>query len=240
MGEQALSPKIFSVGGRLGYVDDGTTPNTMFVVHEYAAAPLIFEVRGLPQRVDAKDKMDEYRGMSVGTVMQYENGYIAVPNYTAAAAFGPDDRMIKRWGNYPAPAEGPDPGAPDNAGQETHFANFIKAVRSRKASDLTAEILEGHLSSALCHTGNISYRLGQQASPDAIREKISGHPEATETFGRMAEHLAKNDVDIAANHLSIGEFLQMDPGTERFIGNADADRLLTREYRAPFIVPAKV
>jgi hypothetical protein len=86
--------------------------------------------------------MDEYRGMSVGTVMQYENGYIAVPNYTAAAAFGPDGRMIKRWGNYAAPKEGPDPGAPDNSGQETHYENFVKAVRSRKASDLSADIIE--------------------------------------------------------------------------------------------------
>ena len=32
----------------------------------------------------------------------------------------------------------------------------------------------------------------------------------------------------------------MDPATERFIGNAEADKLLTREYRAPFIVPENV
>ncbi|HEX8309894.1 MAG TPA: Gfo/Idh/MocA family oxidoreductase [Chthoniobacteraceae bacterium] len=240
LGEQTLSPKIFSAGGRLGYADDGETPNTMFVVHEYAAAPLIFEVRGLPAKADAKNQMDRYRGMSVGTVMQYENGYISVPDYTSAAAFGPDDRMIKRWGTFPAPKEGPDPGKPDNSGEGSHFANFINAVRSRKASDLTAEILEGHLSSALCHTGNISYRLGRKASPGAIREKISGNKEATETFGRMAEHLAANQVDITADQLALGEFLQMDPSTERFIGNAEADKLLTRDYRAPFIVPEKV
>ena len=35
LGETALSPKIWSVGGRLGYIDDGETPNTMFAVHDY-------------------------------------------------------------------------------------------------------------------------------------------------------------------------------------------------------------
>ena len=32
-----------------------------------------------------------------------------------------------------------------------HFANFVDAVRSRDAGNLNADILEGHLSSALCH-----------------------------------------------------------------------------------------
>jgi hypothetical protein len=45
-------------------------------------------------------------------------------------------------------------------GDADHFANFLSAVRSRKHTDLNADILEGHLSSALCHLGNISYRLG--------------------------------------------------------------------------------
>src|SRR6187401_2205023 len=48
LGEDALSPSVFALGGRLGYVDDGETPNTMFLVHGYEKAPLIFEVRGLP------------------------------------------------------------------------------------------------------------------------------------------------------------------------------------------------
>jgi hypothetical protein len=32
----------------------------------------------------------------------------------------------------------------------------------------------------------------------------------------------------------------MDPQSERFIGNAHANELLTRDYRKPFVVPAKV
>jgi len=38
----------------------------------------------------------------------------------------------------------------------------------------------------------------------------------------------------------LGVALNMDPKTERFVGNALADVLLTREYRKPFVVPKNV
>ena len=100
--------------------------------------------------------------------------------------------------------------------------------------------MEGHLSSALCHTGNISYRLGKQAEPGEIREIIKGDKEAVETLGRMEEHLEANGVDLKVNKLSLGTFLKMDPKSERFIGNDKANELLTRDYRKPFVVPEKV
>ena len=34
--------------------------------------------------------------------------------------------------------------------------------------------------------------------------------------------------------------VKFDPATEKFIGNAAADKLLTREYRAGFVVPEKI
>jgi predicted dehydrogenase len=222
LGETALSPRILSVGGRLGYVDDGTTPNTLIIFHAYAKAPLIFEVRGLPERAGA-DKMGQFQGAGIGIVIHCEGGHVLVPNYTSAIAFDKSDRQIRKF-----------------QGSESHHGNFIKAVRSRKSTDLNADILEGHLSSALCHTGNISYRLGRLASPDEIRAGIRGQPDAEDTFGRMLEHLELNEVDLAATQATLGMPLVMDPATERFVGNADADKHLTRDYRAPFVVPAKV
>ena len=239
LGEGALSPKVWSVGGRLGYVDDGETPNTMFTIHEYEKAPLIFEVRGLPESSDSKS-MDKYRGGNgVGVYVQYENGHIYVPDYNSAAAFDKDGKMVQRWGNFPAPKDSADPGAPDNTGQGSHHQNWILGVRERKPAQLNAEILEGHLSSALCHTANISLRLGKAQAPGAILEKVKGDANAADSFARMAEHLKKNGVDIEKDQLAVGEHLVMDPKTERFIGNAAADKLLTRDYRAPYIVPEK-
>src|SRR5205807_1494988 len=77
-------------------------------------------------------------------------------------------------------------------GEAIHFSNFIKAVRSRKREDLNADILEGHLSSALCHLGNISYRLGKQSDPEELQATLKNDGAATETLARMEEHLAAN------------------------------------------------
>jgi predicted dehydrogenase len=222
LGVNELSPRVFSVGGRLGYIDDGETPNTQIVYHDYPQAPLIFEVRGLPERSDS-EKMDKFKGGSVAVVVHCENGYVVVPSYSKAIAYDKDDQQIKVF-----------------EGATDHFANFLKGVRSRKISDLNADILEGHLSSALCHTGNISYRLGAKTSPDQIREQIKGDRDALPTFERMAEHLAANGVDLNQTKATLGPVLKMDPKAETFYGNPQASELLTRKYRGPFVVPVKV
>ncbi len=224
-GENALSPRVLSVGGRLGYVDDGETPNTQIVFHDYAKAPLIFEVRGLPEKKGSSnmDKFPAKNGGSVCVNIHCEGGLVHVPNYNRAIAYDKNGEKIVEF-----------------QGAESHYANLIKAVRSRKVSDLHADILEGHLSSALCHTGNISYRVGKQESPDAIREAIKADKEATEAFGRMAAHLEANGVDLTQTKATLGAFLKMNPKTEKFVNNSGANALLTREYRKPFVVPEKV
>ena len=224
LGEDALSPGVFAIGGRLGYVDDGETPNSLIVFHDYKKAPLIFEVRGLPAAADEKG-MDKYRGTSVGVIVQYENGHILCPDYENAIAFDGSGKEIKKFSKH---------------GGENHYANFLKAVRSRKTADLHGKILDGHISSALCHTGNIAYRLGKKAAPGDIAEKIKGSKDAADSFERLSAHLAANKLDLTTEQLTLGEHLKFDPAAEKFIGNPEADKLLTREYRAPFIVPEKV
>jgi predicted dehydrogenase len=220
LGVMELSPRIFAVGGRLGYVDDGETPNTMVIYHDYPGAPLIFEVRGLPEKTGSKN-MDKYKGAGIGIVIECEGGHVTVPSYSSATAYDKEGKVIKEW-----------------KGGSGHHENWLKAVRSRKHEDLHADILEGHLSSALCHTGNISYRLGAAKSPGEIKEGIRADAGLAEAFDRMTEHLAVNGVDIAQEKVTLGLPLKMDPKTERFIGNAAAEAMLTRPYRAPFIVPA--
>lgn len=221
LGEMVLSPRILSFGGRVGYVDDGETPNTQIILHDYPTAPLIFEVRGLPTKTGARE-MDRYKGADIGIVVECEGGHVTVPSYTAAAAYDKDGKLIKEW-----------------KGSESHYANFIKAVKSRKVEDLHADILEGHLSSALCHTGNISYRLGKQSKPEEIKERIKSEKGMEDAFGRMTEHLAANGVDIQKDILTLGEPLLMDPKKERFLKNKKADEMLTRPYRPGFVVPDK-
>jgi hypothetical protein len=117
----------------------------------------------------------------------------------------------------------------------------LKAVRSRKSSDLNAEILEGHQSAALCHVGNISYRLGQPVSPARIEERLQSLPNsesALEAFERTRKHLGENGVDPQESRLTLGALLRMNSTQEMFIENPDANALLVREYRKPFALPS--
>jgi predicted dehydrogenase len=221
LGVNELAPRVFSVGGRVGYIDDGETANTQIILQDYPGAPLFYEVRGLPAKTGARE-MDKYKGADIGIVIECEGGHVTVPSYTAAAAYDKSGVKIQEW-----------------KGSEDHYANFIKAVRSRKHTDLNADILEGHLSSALCHTGNISYQLGAKQPPEKIREAIRSDKFSSEAFERMAEHLAANDVDMAKEQLTLGVVLKMDPKKETFIGNAEAGKMLTRPYRPGYVVPDK-
>ena len=215
LGVNELSTSVFSIGGRLGYEDDGTTPNTQIVFHDYRPAPLIFEVRGLPT--------ENLRGAGVGAMIDCEGGHLLIKSYSGAIAFDKDGAEVKKF-----------------EGASDHFENFIKAVRSRKVSDLNADILEGHLSAALCHTANISYRLGKQHPPEGIRDAVMNNKEMAEMLARMEEHLAANQVDLKKTPATLGVVLKMDPKSERFVGNTAANEMLSRDYRAPFVVPTKV
>mgnify|MGYP003314621598 CR=1 FL=1 len=72
----------------------------------------------------------------------------------------------------------------------------MDAVRSRNWKDLTAEVEEGHLSSALCHLANVAYRTERT--------------------------------------------LHFDSKAETFSGDEEANALLTRDYRSPYVVPSSV
>jgi len=61
----------------------------------------------------------------------------------------------------------------------------------------------------------------------------------------LAGNIEQGHLSSAYCHLGniayrLGRKLQINPSSESFVNDAEADRMLTREYRAPFIVPAKV
>jgi predicted dehydrogenase len=234
LGEKQLPASVVSIGGRLGYVDDGETPNTQTIAYGYEKAPLYFEVRGLPSAKDSKE-MDNYRGSKIGVVLQYENGHILIPSYTSVLAYDNSGKLVHSFGGDKGPQ---DSSAPHTKGEaETHAANFLKAVRSRNRASLSCESQEGHVSAALCHIANISHRLGKNASIDEIKSAIRNDAELSESLGRMAEHLGKNAVDLAATPLTLGANLRIDPKTERFVGNEAANGMLHRNDRKGFEIP---
>jgi predicted dehydrogenase len=66
-------------------------------------------------------------------------------------------------------------------GQEQHVQNFLDCVKSRKQPNADIEI--GHLSTRLCHLGNIAYRVGKTLTFDAAREAFDD-PEANKLLAR--------------------------------------------------------
>jgi predicted dehydrogenase len=168
----ALPNAVFSDGGRFGYEDDGQTPNTQHAVFDYDGAVLQFEVRGLPT--------NDEQTVRVGNIFYGSDGYMVVNR--------------GKWHTYMGANSEPGPSGPTKDAQGVdHFQNFAEAMKTRNSEHLNAPAEEGHLSSALCHLANVSYRLGRK--------------------------------------------LKVDPKSEKFVGDLEADAMLTRQYRSPFIVP---
>lgn len=212
LGVTGLGHSVLSYGGRLGYTDVAETPNSQVGIFDFGDKTIVSETRGLktaPFHPTIKSMWFFYGS----------EGIIA------------DSHLFDLEGKLVRPFTGE---------SENHFANFLRAVRSRKQADLTADILEGHQSTSLCHIANISYRLGQTASHEEIEKQLHGlkvHDNVQETFDRTRHYLSQAGVDLDSAKLTLGKHLKIDGDQERFIGNAQADALLARDYRAPFVLP---
>lgn len=216
LGLTGLCRSAISYGGRFSYIDAGETPNTQVCIFDYGDKTIVSETRGL--------KTAPFReGFSGGWLFHGTEGSIA-----GNSLFDHDGKLVS---TFTAKRK-----------TESHFQNFINAVRSRKREDLNAEITEGHLSTALCHVGNISWRLGREATLSEVGEQLSKvkvHDNVAETLDRTTKHLADNKVDLAQTKLVLGTLLHPNSETESFIDNPAANAFLTREYRQPFVVPSE-
>ena len=183
LGKSELPPVAFSSGGHFINDDDQETPNTQQAIFDYGDSQLIFEVRGL---ITGGEAGMQHGSNTIGNIFLGSKGYMTVDlngfrtHLGETRELGPSMFYVepRRWAYFP------------------HFDNFLKAVKSRKHTDLNADIVEGHLSAALCHMANISYRTKQR--------------------------------------------LEFDPNTEKFTNSDAANKLLSRDYREPFVVPEKV
>ena len=175
--------KVTAIGGKFMFDDDQETPNTISASYEFDVdgkkKMMTFEVRHWISPHEAGIQEGK-PGNTIGNQFYGSKGYLVFDNYNKYYSFLGRDQQ-----------PGPSATAPD-----THWENFIAAVRSRKRQDLNAEIEEGALSCNLVHLANISYRLGRTIHWDAKNLKC--------------------------------------------IGDDEANKMLTRDYRAPFVVPKNV
>ena len=217
LNENKLCDRTFSLGGRLGYEDAGETANTQIVLHEFGSKQLVFEVRGLPT--------EDYKGAKVGIIVEGSKGYLVMTTYETGTVFDLEGNKVKQF---------------SGGGDHHHYQNFQDAVRKRNHKILNADVEEGHLSSALCHLANISLRLGADVEAADVPGKlndIKGPANFQECWGRTSEHLKTNNIDDYK--MQVGPRLIMDPISETFPGNAKANAMLTRDYRAGYQIPSE-
>ena len=169
-----LPERITSIGDKFLFDDDKETPELQTSLYHYPKEHKMiqFEVRHWCT--------NEEQGVGVGNIFYGSEGYMLIKHYDAFEVYLGQKR---------------EPGPKRKAGGD-HYANFIKAVRSRKTSDQNGPVETAHLASGLAHLGNIAVRLGR--------------------------------------------VLTFDPKTEKFVGDQQANAMLTRKYRAPYVVPEKV
>jgi len=237
LGKMDLPKRVMAYGGRFGYDDAGETPNTHVAVLDYEPAPIYFEIRGLPRKkgdelMDANHMRsatgvpiqvgEEHTGTNNGAVIICEHGYVA-----GSEVYDNNGKLIKQFSG-------------EGMGKAEHF---IAAMRSRKTSDLRVDILEGHLSTTLCHLATIAWRVGREASPREVREALGRDETSIERFEAFRTHLSANGINLRKTKMSLGTWLDVDSNTERFTGGDNfekANALVKRQYRKPFVVPEKV
>ena len=147
-------PKAVSCsGGQLFYDDDHETPDTQIATFEYDDVYLMYEMRLWTPYL--------HEGHDNGNIFYGDNGTMSIGRKGWQVTFK-DGKA--------------GPGGP--RGDGNHIANLIKAVRSRKVSDLNADVEAGHHSAALCHMANIAMRVGRRLKFDANQDRFIDDAEA--------------------------------------------------------------
>jgi len=214
LGETMLPRRVISIGGRFLFNDACNVPNTQIIYYDFPTAPVLYEVHNLRKAKGSK-AMPTFRGERVGVIVDCEGGSVSLYR---GIAWDKEGQEVRRF-----------------SGGGDHFVNFIEAVRKGDRSHLNAEVEVGHLSTAVCHTGNISYRVGRVASVERQRVAIADVPLFCEMHERFLEHLKANDID--PNTATLGAWLDVDREHECFKDHAEANKIVRGFYRAPYIVP---
>ena len=168
--------RIQGTGNFFIWDSDQETPNIQHLEFEYDDGTILqFEVRGLGTNAEGD--------IRIGNLIFGAKGWMNVENEDAGNCktyYSNIEIQPSGYSSY-SETEGPvftneDPATMDSV--VNHFTNFIDCVRSRRWQDLHSDILEGHLSSSLCHLGNIACRLKRTLRFNPQTETFMNDPEA--------------------------------------------------------------
>jgi hypothetical protein len=147
MGLDTMPTTISASGGKFYFDDDQEWPDTMMITYDFPGKIMTYEMR-----IWTKPKLFN---ITEGAAIHGDEGWVLISN-TSWKAFDGAGKEIKGGGG---------PNALD-----IHVRNFLEAVKTRKRESLNQEIASGHVSSVMCHTGNIAWRTGKKLKFDAKSE----------------------------------------------------------------------
>jgi predicted dehydrogenase len=146
---------VASGGGRFVF-DDREVPDTQVVTYEFPKACLVWE-----HRLYDKHPME---GLGFGIAFYGDKGVLTIDE--------------KGW----KVQDGAEAGGKATEGLSAHLTNFVQCVKTRDNPNADVEI--GHLSTRLCHLGNIAHRVGRKLTFDAASESFPGDTEANALLAR--------------------------------------------------------
>lgn len=163
LGVETHPVRVAALGGKYFFDDDQEFPDTQYVVFE-------FETAGRRKQI-----VYEQRLWSPYAQEGEENGN---------AFYGTRGMMLlgrSGWQVYGHRNE-PGPGGKGSLALAPHHTDFLECIRSGGTPRADIEI--NHLSSTLCHLGNIAARVGRTLRFDPAREQIVGDDEAAQLLRR--------------------------------------------------------
>ncbi len=169
--------RIAALGGKYFFDDDQQFPDTQNVLFEYAPSAedgrprqLIFE-----QRIWAPYFEQGYEN---GNAFYGTNGFMLLGKHGGWKLIGPRNKLREQMS-----------GSPD---LRAHHDDFFRSIREGGTPNADIEI--GHLSSSLCHLGNIATRIGRVLEFDPKHEQIADDVEANAMLSReYRKHWGKPD-----------------------------------------------
>ncbi len=175
--------RIQGTGNNFIWNSDQETPNVQHNEFEYEDGNILqFEVRGLASNSEGD--------IRIGNLIYGSKGWMNVRSEDEGGcqAYQADIQIQPSGYSKYKETKGPrftddDPATADPV--VNHFKNFIDCVRSGSWQDLNADILEGHLSSSLCHLGNIAARLKKTLHFNPRDEKFVNDAEADSYLTKM-------------------------------------------------------
>lgn len=178
LGVETHPTKVSAAGGKYFFDDDQEFPDTQQVCFEYPG-----------------DGKPGNQRMLIYEQRLWSTNYPSVYNVDSGVEFyGTDGRMfLSRRGKIqvlePGNKHTAVPVKPVAQDGDAHVADFIESIRNERRPNADIEI--GHLTSSLCHLGNLATLLGRGLQFDPATEQILNDPEANELVSRTyREHWA--------------------------------------------------